>query len=308
MVDASCVPTLQASRVQRLATLMGVVVPFLGLIAAVSLAWGRGLSWVEVSLLLGMYAAAGLGVTLGYHRLFTHRSFETVWPVKFILAVLGSMSVQGPLLRWVAVHRRHHEHSDGVEDPHSPHGSGGGVRGVIVGFFHAHIGWMFTPHYPNLHRYVRDLQADKLVRRVSRLWPLWAALGLLIPAVLGGLLTATWTGALLGLVWGGLVRIFLGHHVTWSINSVCHLWGRRPFKGRDESRNNLMFGILALGEGWHNNHHAFPSSARHGLRWWELDLSYLVIYVLKLLGLAWRVRVPTSMAIAAKRMQASAEA
>jgi stearoyl-CoA desaturase (delta-9 desaturase) len=276
---------------QRIASAVGVIVPFLGLVVAVYGLWGWGVTWTELALLLVMYTATGLGVTVGYHRLFAHRSFETVGPVKFVLAVLGSMAVQGPVLKWVAVHRRHHQHSDQPEDPHSPHHYGGGIRGILAGFWHAHVGWIFKADYPNLRRYVRDLHADKLLRVTSSLFGVWVFLGLAIPAVLGGVLTGTWTGAFLGLLWGGLVRIFLGHHVTWSINSVCHLWGSRPFDGHDQSRNNLIFGLLGFGEGWHNNHHAFPSSARHGLRWWELDLSYLTIRALELLGLARRVRV-----------------
>jgi stearoyl-CoA desaturase (delta-9 desaturase) len=289
------------SQRQRVVTLLGVVTPFFGLIAAIALLWGKGLTWVEPTLLLGMYVLTGLGVTVGYHRLFVHRSFDTVRPVKFLLAVLGSMSVQGPLLKWAAVHRRHHQHSDGEEDPHSPHHFGDGVRGVLAGLWHAHVGWIFADEPPNLIRYVRDLHADKVLRVVSRLFGLWVVLGLLIPTGLGWLLTGTWTGALLGLLWGGLARIFFGHHVTWSINSVCHLWGARAFESHDHSRNNFLCGILALGEGWHNNHHAFPFSARHGLRWWQLDVSYLVIRLLELTGLAWSVRVPAPAAVAAKR-------
>jgi stearoyl-CoA desaturase (delta-9 desaturase) len=287
-----------ASRAHKIITLVGVVGPFLGLVIAIGLLWGRALTWIEVSLLLGMYLAAGFGVTVGFHRLFAHRSFETVRPVRFLLAVLGSMAAQGPVLRWVAVHRRHHQHSDGPEDPHSPHHHGGGVRGVIAGFWHAHIGWIFKADYPKLRKYVRDLESDRLLRIASRLFGAWVFLGLLVPTVLGGVLTGTWSGAAFGFLWGGLVRIFLGHHVTWSINSVCHLWGTRPFRWSDESRNNIIFGVLGLGEGWHNNHHAFPSSARHGLKWWQIDLSYLAIRALELTGLARRVRAPSPDAIA----------
>jgi stearoyl-CoA desaturase (delta-9 desaturase) len=204
------------------------------------------------------------------------------------------MAVQGPLLRWVAMHRRHHQFSDQQDDPHSPHQHGRGILGLLRGGWHAHIGWAFTPDPPNMSHYVKDLQQDGPVRVVSVLFPLWVTIGLLIPAVLGGLLNCTWMGALSGLLWGGLVRIFLVHHVTWSVNSVCHLWGRQPFQVSDQSRNNFVFGVLALGEGWHNNHHAFPTSARHGLRWWQIDLSYYVIRVLALLGLAWNVRLPAT--------------
>jgi stearoyl-CoA desaturase (delta-9 desaturase) len=282
-----------------IANLSAVVLPFLGLAAAAFLLWGWGFSWVHLGLLLGMYFPTALGVTVGYHRLFTHRSFETNRAVQFVLGVLGSMAVEGPLLDWVAIHRRHHAHSDTPDDPHSPHNGGRGLPGLVRGFWHAHMGWIFRPEPPQLARYVKDLRRSALLRELSALFPVWVAVGLLIPAVLGGVLTGGWGGALLGLTWGGLVRIFFVHHVTWSVNSVCHLWGGQPYGNGDESRNNFVFGVLALGEGWHNNHHAFPTSARHGLRWWQIDVSYWVIRGLALLGLAWKVKGPTQQALAA---------
>jgi stearoyl-CoA desaturase (Delta-9 desaturase) len=274
------------------ATLVVVVVPFLGLLFAVISLWGWGCNWVEVALLLGMYLLTGLGITVGFHRLFTHRAFETSPAVQSILGILGSMALEAPLVKWVAVHRLHHQHSDQANDPHSPHHHGPGVAGVLRGFWYAHVSWLFKEDPPNLAHYASDLRKNGLLRRLSALFPLWAVLGMLIPTLLGGLLEGGWLGALLGFVWGGLARIFLVHHVTWSINSVCHLWGRQPFRGHDQSKNNFLIGILALGEGWHNNHHAFPTSARHGLRWWQIDVSYGVIRVLALLGLAWNVKVP----------------
>ncbi|HZN67087.1 MAG TPA: fatty acid desaturase [Tepidisphaeraceae bacterium] len=280
--------------------LSAVIFPFVGLIVAIVLAWGWGFSWLHLGLLVGMYYLTGFGITVGYHRLFTHRSFETYRPIKLFFALAGSMAIEGPLLKWVANHRRHHQHSDEHDDPHSPNMHGGGVIGVLKGLWHAHVGWIFGPDIPNLSRYVGDLLAERWIRRVSALFPLWAALSFLIPTALGGLITMTWTGALLGFIWGGLARVFLVHHVTWSINSVCHLWGSRPFRSHDESRNNVVFGLLAMGEGWHNNHHAFPTSAKHGLRWWEFDGSYLLIRGLELLGLAWKVKVPTAAAMSAK--------
>ena len=165
---------------------------------------------------------------------------------------------------------------------------------MIRGFWHAHIGWAFTRDPAGLDRYIADLKKLTSVRLASALFPLWIVLGLAIPAVLGGILTGTWAGVWLGFLWGGLVRVFLVHHVTWSVNSVCHLWGSRPYSDRDRSRNNLLFGILAMGEGWHNNHHAFPTSARHGLRWWQIDTSYYLIRLLTWFGLAWKVRLPTA--------------
>jgi stearoyl-CoA desaturase (delta-9 desaturase) len=284
----------------KLASLVAVVVPFAGLAAAAFFLWGWGFSWAPLWLLLGMYLATAVGITVGFHRLFSHRSFETTGVVRFVLAALGSMAVQGPLLKWVAMHRRHHQHSDGPGDPHSPHLHGGGLLGLLRGLWHAHLGWVFKPDPPGLDRYVKDLRQDSPVRVASSLFPLWVALGLLLPAALGGLLVGSWWGALLGLLWGGLARVFLVHHVTWSINSVCHLWGGRPYRSDDESRNNFLFGVLGLGEGWHNNHHAFPTSARHGLRWWQIDVSYWAIRALALLGLAWNVRLPQERALAAQ--------
>jgi stearoyl-CoA desaturase (delta-9 desaturase) len=284
----------------QFANLVAVVVPFFGLATAGVLLWGWGFSWVPLALMLGMYALSGLGITVGFHRLFTHRSFETGPVVRFVLAALGSMALEGDLLHWVALHRRHHQHSDEHGDPHSPHLHGQGFLGLLAGLWHAHVGWIFQPDPSNLPEYVKDLREDGAARVAGRLFLLWVALGLLLPAALGGLLTGTWTGVLLGLLWGGLARIFLVHHVTWSINSVCHLWGTQPFRVRDHSRNNVVFGVLGLGEGWHNNHHAFPTSARHGLRWWQLDVGYWVIRGLALLGLAWKVRLPARHGAAAQ--------
>jgi stearoyl-CoA desaturase (Delta-9 desaturase) len=237
-----------------------------------------------------MSALTALGITVGYHRLFTHRSFETNRTVQFVLAILGSMAVEGPLLKWVAVHRRHHQYSDTLDDPHSPHKEGDGLFALMRGLWHAHVGWFFQPDAPDLPHYVKDLNQSGVLRTVSCLFPLWVILGVIIPAALGGLLTGTWIGALTGLLWGGLARIFLVHHVTWSINSICHLWGSQPFRTGDDSRNNFVFGVLGFGEGWHNNHHAFPTSARFGLRWWQIDLGYWFICALAVLGLATRVR------------------
>ena len=293
-------PSATAIRL-RLVNLAAVTIPFAGLVVAIALLWGVAFNWVYLALLVGMYIVTASGISVGYHRLFTHRSFKTTRPMAAILAALGSMAVEGPVLQWVAVHRRHHQHSDGQDDPHSPHTHGGGLWGIVRGMWHAHMGWLFQAHPRGLARYVQDLRQDPLVRRMSRLFPAWVILGLLIPAALGGLLTLSWTGVLLGFLWGGLVRILLVHHVTWSINSVCHIWGTRPFRSHDESRNNAIFGVLALGEGWHNNHHAFPTSARHGLHWWQFDVSYLIIWAMALVGLARDVRIPSPDRIAAKR-------
>ncbi len=288
-------PTIHVSRLLRTINLLAVIIPFVGFIATIVLVWGWGINFVHLSVFAVMYCLTGLGVTVGYHRLFTHRSFDTVWPVKWLLGVFGSMAVEGPLMKWVAEHRCHHQHSDTELDVHSPHmNEHSSVAAVFAGFWHAHAGWLFAGEMRSLSRYVGDLRKDPRLCRLSRLFPLWVLLGLLIPAVLGGILTRSWYGVLLGFLWGGLARIFLVHHVTWSINSVCHIWGAQPHNTRDESRNNVIFGFLAMGEGWHNNHHAFPNSARHGLQWWQLDLSYIFIRALECCGLAWNVKVPNA--------------
>ncbi|MFO0966210.1 MAG: acyl-CoA desaturase [Gemmataceae bacterium] len=276
----------------KLANLIAVAAPFAGLIGALVFLWGWGFSWVDFGLLVGLYILTAFGVTIGYHRLFTHRAFKTSRVVQAIFAVLGGMAAQGPLTKWVAVHRRHHRFSDESEDPHSPNAGRHGLLGMLAGLWHAHMGWLFKPESADLDRYANDIRQSKLLSRISGLFLLWLVLGLALPAMLGGILTQSWLGALLGFLWGGLVRIFLVHHVTWSVNSVCHLWGRQPYAGIDESRNNLIFGILAMGEGWHNNHHAFPTSARHGLRWWQIDFSYCVIRLLAWCRLAWDVKTP----------------
>jgi stearoyl-CoA desaturase (delta-9 desaturase) len=285
----------------RVATIVFVVVPILGVLAAAVFLWGWGFSWSDMGLLIGTYVLTTLGISIGYHRLFTHRSFETNAAIQLVLAILGSMAIEGAMLKWVAIHRRHHQYSDQPEDPHSPHHQGRGLLGLLRGLWHAHMGWLFRPDPPDLDRYIKDLQESRLLRVASALFPVWAALGFIVPAVLGGLLMESWNGVWRGLIWGGLVRVFLVHHVTWSVNSVCHMWGLRPYESGDESRDNVVFGILGMGEGWHHTHHTFPSSARHGLRWWQLDVSYWVIRGLALLGLARKVKVPTREAQAARR-------
>jgi stearoyl-CoA desaturase (delta-9 desaturase) len=293
----------EISFIGRIVLLTAVIAPFVGLIAAIVSVWGWGFRWSDLALLIGMYFLTVLGITVGFHRLFTHRAFETNSTVQFVLAILGSMAVQGPLLQWVALHRRHHQHSDEPEDPHSPHHHGDGVMGILRGLWYAHLGWMFSPKPTDLQKYVKDLRESRVLRAVSKLFPLWVAIGLLIPSLLGWLLVGSISGAWTGFIWGGLVRVLFVHHVTWSINSICHVWGQQPFRSKDESRNNAFFGIFGLGEGWHNTHHAFPTSARHGLRWWQLDVSYLVIRALAAIHLAWNVKLPSPAAVARESRQ-----
>lgn len=275
----------------RLANLAAIIIPLVACVAAIIFLWEKGLNWTELNLMIGMYVLTILGITVGFHRLFTHRAFETNGFIESIFAILGSMAAQGPLFKWVAMHRLHHHHSDEIGDPHSPLNHGKGFIGFIRGFWYSHMGWFFAPDPANLYNYVKDLRRSKTLCTINNLFPLWVAVGLIIPAILGGIITKTWMGVLFGFIWGGLVRMFLVHHVTWSINSICHIWGRKAFKTKDGSRNNLLFGILAMGEGWHNNHHAFPTSARHGLKWWQIDVSYMVIYFLSTIGLVKKIRV-----------------
>lgn len=288
----------------QLAVAVGVVGPFVGLLAAMVLLWGRGMGWVDLWLLVGMYSLTVIGVTVGFHRLFTHKAFETVRPIRAFLAIAGSMSIQGPVIKWCAIHRRHHQVSDLDGDPHSPHLHGDGFINMLKGMWHAHVAWIFEPDPENLKRSVKDLVADRTLMRINNLFVVWVALGMLIPAAIGFAVTRSWYGALSGFLWGGLVRAFLMHHVTWSINSVCHVWGTRPYDSQDHSRNNFPIAIISFGEGWHNNHHAFPTSARHGLHWWQVDISYIFIRSLQLIGLAWNVRIPPKAALDSKRRAA----
>ena len=276
------------SRAERTANLAGVVVPFAGVLVSIVLLWNRWIDGVDLALLAGFYLLTAMGVTVGFHRLLTHRSFQTHPRIERAFAIVGSLAVEGSVLDWVADHRKHHAHADEEGDPHSPHvGHGSGLAGL----WHAHAGWLTkTQGQADWKRYARELYDDPKMRRVGKRFPLLVALSLLLPTFAGFALHG-WTleGAIRGYVWGGLVRIFLVHHVTWSINSVCHFFGRRRFATDDLSTNVAWLAIPSLGESWHHNHHAFPRSARHGLRWYEVDLSALIIGGLEKLGLAWNV-------------------
>ena len=283
-----CVNLQCMTRAERIANMIGVVVPFLGLIAAILLLWQSWVDWTDLGILVGLYLLYGLGITVGYHRLLTHRAFQTYKPVEYGFAMLGSMGLQGGVLDWVADHRKHHAHTDQEGDPHSPHvGHGEGLSGL----WHAHTGWLFETHgQADWKRYARELYEDRGMKRINRLFPMFALASLLVPTALGFVLHGfTAEGALRGLIWGGLVRAFFLHHITWSINSVCHYFGRRRFAVEDHSTNVFWLSLPSLGESWHHNHHAFPRSAKHGLRWWELDVSAAVIKGLERVGLAWKV-------------------
>jgi stearoyl-CoA desaturase (Delta-9 desaturase) len=275
----------------RIITGLVTVVPFLLLSVAAWQVWNEALHWRDLAIFGAVYVVTGLGITVGFHRLLTHRSFKTGPALRGILAALGSAAIEGPVISWVADHRKHHTFADDQGDPHSPHvGHGGGWRGTLRGLFHAHMGWLFIHTERGAkRRFAPDLIDDPVVSFVDRTFLLWAVIGLAVPFALGYAIGGTLVAGLTALLWGGAVRVFLLHHFTYSINSVCHVFGRRQFATDDESRNVFWLALPTFGEAWHNNHHAFPTSASHGLRRWELDPSAAVIRALERLGLVWDV-------------------
>ena len=280
------------TRTHKIANLIGVPLPLVGLVAAIVLLWNRAVGPLELALLIGLYMLTALGVTLGYHRMFTHRAFESSRAFRAIVAVLGSMAVQGSVITWVADHRKHHTFTDQEGDPHSPHLSGPGFLGAVRGLWHAHVGWLFeTVGTAERERFAADLLKDGVVRVVDKLFFLWVGLSLAIPFAVGWLLGGGVGAAISALLWGGFVRVFLLHHVTWSINSVCHFVGRKRFDVEDESRNVFWLAPLSMGEAWHHNHHAFPTSAFHGLSRFErlCDPTGLLIALFEKLGIVWNV-------------------
>jgi stearoyl-CoA desaturase (delta-9 desaturase) len=279
------------TKTEKIVNVGAVIVPFVATVTAVALLPGTLVSPADLVIAAAMYVLTALGITIGYHRLLTHRSFATSKPLEYLFAAVGSMAVQGPVIGWVSDHRKHHAHADQDGDPHSPHvGHGRGAMGVLRGLWHAHIGWLLTNQgRAERRRYAPDLCEDAGMRWINRHFVAFVFAGLYIPAVAGFAITGTLVGAATGLLWGGLVRVFFVHHITWSVNSVCHFLGTRRFAVDDESRNVFWLALPSLGESWHHNHHAFPRSAVHGLRRWELDPSALVIGGLERLGLAWNV-------------------
>ncbi len=284
------------TRAHRISNLVAVFLPFAMFVLAIVLLWNKAIHWEDLAIFAFMYAITGFGITIGYHRLFTHRAFETSRAVRTLLAIFGSMAVEGSVITWVADHRKHHAFADEEGDPHSPHvNAEDGWLGALKGLWHAHVGWMLgdnTHGRASARRYAPDLIDDAPIRWVNRTFLFWVGVTLLVPFLLGWALSGfTLVGGLLGLLWGGFVRIFLLHHMTWSINSVCHFFGRRRFETEDESRNVFWLALPSLGEAWHHNHHAFPTSAFHGLRPLErlADPSGLAIGALEKLGLVWNV-------------------
>ena len=284
-------------RVQRIHAQAVVALSSLGLMrAAILLIWGPPISAIDVGIFFGMFVSVGIGTSVGFHRLFSHRSFKTTKAVRVALAILGSMAMQGTVIFWASQHRRHHAHTDAPGDPHSPYVNEQGEKhkSFLSGLWHSYMGWTFNHEVPNATYYAKDLLRDQAISRVNRYYFLWIGLGLLIPSILGGVLHQSWIGALSGLVWGGLIRISLWHNMIWSITSIAHIYGSRDFNSGDRSTNNFLLAIPTLGESLHNNHHAFPYAAVLCFKWWQIDLSGLLILTLQRLGLAWDVSFPTN--------------
>ncbi|MCW0213972.1 MAG: acyl-CoA desaturase [Pseudonocardia sp.] len=298
--DAPAKPVFATPRPQGQAWLVYLftLIPMLALVAAVPLAWGWGLSWLDVGLAIGFYFLSGFGVTVGYHRYFTHRAFKARKGLRNGLAIAGSLAMQGDVITWVSDHRRHHAFTDKEGDPHSPWLHGTTPVALAKGFFHAHLGWLFGRDRTNAERFAPDLLADRDITRISALFPLWTVLSLLAPALIGGLATQTWWGALTAFFWAGLVRVALLHHVTWSINSICHMIGDRPWDAPGKATNVWPLAVLSMGESWHNLHHADPTCARHGIGRGQLDMTARFIWVLEKLGWAHSVRWPTTRRLA----------
>jgi stearoyl-CoA desaturase (Delta-9 desaturase) len=283
---------LMMSRGHKIVNLIGVPLPLVGLAVAIVLLWNRMIGPLELALLVVFYVITAIGITLGFHRMFTHRAFESSSTFRAIVAAMGSMAMQGSVITWVADHRKHHAFTDQDGDPHSPHGHGPGFSGAVKGLWHAHVGWLFeSVGTAERERFAPDMVRDRTMQVMDKLFFLWVVLGFAIPFALGWIIGGGLGTALTALLWGGFVRVFLLHHVTWSINSVCHFFGRKRFDVEDESRNVFWLAPLSMGEAWHHNHHAFPTSAFHGLRPWEraADPTGLLISLLEKLGLVWNV-------------------
>jgi stearoyl-CoA desaturase (delta-9 desaturase) len=286
---------------ERIALTLLIGIPFVALVATIPVVWGWGLTWTDLIIAVVMYAISGHGVTVGFHRLFTHSSFKAVKGLRVGLAIAGSLAIEGPVIRWVADHRKHHRYSDRDGDPHSPWRYGETVPALIKGMWHAHIGWLFSPEQTNAQEYAPDLLKDRAIVGVSRAFPYLALVSLLAPAAIGGLVTWSWHGALTAFFWGSLVRVALLHHTTWSINSICHAVGSRPFRSRDRSGNVWWLAVLSMGESWHNLHHSDPTAARHGVLRGQIDSSARIIWAFEKLGWVRDVRWPSPERIAMKQ-------
>jgi stearoyl-CoA desaturase (Delta-9 desaturase) len=291
----------KTSGLQRFMVAVFVTIPLIALIAAIPLLWGWGLGWHDIVIALVFYCIAGLGVTVGFHRYFTHGSFRAKTGLRVALAIAGSLAIEGPIITWVSDHRRHHKYSDREGDPHSPWRYGDDWKALSKGLLYAHIGWFFDPNKTSQEKFSPDLLADRRIRLVDAWFPGLVAVSLFLPALIGGLWAMSWQGALTAFFWASLVRVALLHHVTWSINSICHTFGSEDFEVRDKSRNVTWLAILSFGESWHNLHHADPTCARHGALKGQIDISARVIWVLEKLGWAYDVRWPDEERLTAKR-------
>lgn len=297
--------TERQEKIQRIVIIILTVLPLAGFVFAVVSFWGAGLSIVDAGIGLFFYYFTGLGVTVGYHRLFTHQSFVARRPLKIALAIAGSMSVQGAIIDWVGTHRRHHAFSDKKGDPHSPHldDDDETIKGTIRGLWHAHIGWLKSPELTDNERWAPDLVADKDIMRVHKRFGTLTLLSFALPAILGGLITWSFEGAVTAFLWGSLARIFVLHHVTWSINSICHFFGERPFRSNDKATNNWLLAFISFGESWHNAHHAFPTSAVHGIGRGQIDPTAAMIRLFEKMKLATRVKLVTQKQLAQKKVE-----
>ena len=286
--------------VEKVLVAIFVAVPMLALLAAIPIAWGWGLGWHDVIIAIAFYYVTGLGIAAGFHRYFTHGSFKAKTGLRVLLAIAGSMALEGPVLNWVADHRRHHKYSDREGDPHSPWRFGNDWKALSKGLVWAHIGWLFDGNHTSQEKFCPDLLTDRKIVRVSRLFPVLVTVSLLLPALIGGLWSWSWLGALTAFFWASLIRVAFLHHVTWSINSICHTFGKEEFDVRDKSRNVNWLAILSFGESWHNLHHCDPTCARHGALKGQIDISARVIRWAELLGWAWDVRWPDERRLSAK--------
>ncbi|TMQ98933.1 acyl-CoA desaturase [Actinomadura soli] len=293
-------PTPQGNA-ERVLVAVFTGVPFLALFAAIPLAWGTFLGWTDVVLMAVFYVLSAGGVTVGYHRHFTHGSFRAKRPLKVFLAIAGSLAIEGPVIMWVADHRRHHKHSDKEMDPHSPWRFGNDWKALTKGLAWAHYGWLFDGNRTSKRRFAKDLLNDPDIRRIHLAFPGLVAVSFLLPALIGGMVSMSWAGFLTALFWAGFVRITLVHHVTWSINSICHTFGKEDFEVRDKSRNVWWLAIPSLGESWHNLHHSDPTCARHGVLKGQVDISARIIWLFEKAGWAYDVRWPNADRLAAKR-------
>lgn len=298
--DAISVSSEYLQAIYQRLSLVTVLVPLLGTVVAISLLPFAPIGISETALFFTFYLLTMIGVEVGYHRYFSHRSFQATKPIQALLAILGSMAAEGGVIFWVAHHRRHHQYTEQAEDPHSPHLHGQDFWGQLRGFWHAHVGWVLEGEISNSALFAKDLLRDPLISSINRLQHIWVLLGLLLPAMINSLIMGTWMGFLQGLLWGGLVRIFVGQQVINATNSICHMFGSRPFKSGDHSTNNVWLALPSIGQSWHNNHHAFPASAVTGLQWWQVDISTWFIRGLERLNLVTNVKKPSPKMIANK--------